>query len=162
MKKKNSFVTTGIVSLFLIFSVLCLVILSLLSLGTSRSDYTMSEQTLTGTCEYYEACSQAARTCLEIEDFLYEIWQDSRDASDYYEKINTFSIENTTWRFGEQQLLFEIPFSAYQSLIVSLDILYPDSSDDPLLSVNTWKTAVTGTWNPDTTQPVYQGDELYD
>lgn len=59
--KKNTrhFMTLGIPSVFLVFAVLCLVIFSLLTLNTSRSDYILSQEALEQTISYYEACSNA-------------------------------------------------------------------------------------------------------
>ena len=61
MKEKNHlFSATGIPSLFLIFGVLMLVILSLLGYGTSRQDLRASSLYLEQTSAYYNACSEAA------------------------------------------------------------------------------------------------------
>ena len=58
MKEKNHlFSATGIPSLFLIFGVLMLVILSLLGYGTSRQDLRASSLSLEQTSAYYNACS---------------------------------------------------------------------------------------------------------
>ena len=61
MKDHNSFFTaTGIPSLFLIFSVLCLAVLSLLTLGNSRSELSTARNSMQQTEDYYNACSQAS------------------------------------------------------------------------------------------------------
>ena len=60
MKKKNTlFSATGIPSLFLIFAVLMLVILSLLGYGTSRQNLRASTLSLGQTTAYYNACTEA-------------------------------------------------------------------------------------------------------
>ena len=193
MKKKNSLVITGITSLFLIFSVLCLVILSLLSLGTSRSDLAMSKQTAEQTAEYYNACNEASEICLEMEEDLWEIYVKSEDSISYFDEVGNlpdtltcikdtsanaegnispketalqtnssvsyaFCLNNINWDTETRQITMEIPFSDSQSLFVCLDILYPESDDDTVLQTETWKTIVTGTWNPDNKQHIYQGE----
>ena len=45
-KKKNSFLSIGIPSMCMIFSVLCQIILALLTLGTSKQDLQTSQMTL--------------------------------------------------------------------------------------------------------------------
>lgn len=61
MKDHNSFFTaTGIPSLFLIFSVLCLAVLSLLTLGNSCSELNTARNSMQQTEDYYNACSQAS------------------------------------------------------------------------------------------------------
>ena len=52
-KKRTSFLSIGIPSMCVIFSVLCLVILALLTLGTSRQDLQTSRLSLDQTTAYY-------------------------------------------------------------------------------------------------------------
>ena len=60
MKQKHTFfVTVGIPSLFLIFSVLCLCVLALLTLGSSRSGLNTARYSMEQTEKYYNACSKA-------------------------------------------------------------------------------------------------------
>ena len=67
MKDHNSFFTaTGIPSLFLIFSVLCLAVLSLLTLGNSRSELSTARNSMQQTEDYYNACSQASTVINEM------------------------------------------------------------------------------------------------
>ena len=71
MKDHNSFFTaTGIPSLFLIFSVLCLAVLSLLTLGNSRSELSTARNSMQQTEDYYNACSQASTVINEIQTEL--------------------------------------------------------------------------------------------
>lgn len=158
MKRKNSFVVTGITSLFLIFCVLCLVILSLLSLGTSRSDYKMSRQTMDLTASYYEACSRASSLCLEAEDFLWNSFSQSSDQDEYFKLVENFSHDD--WILDKDTLQFslEIPFSQTQALCIRLNILYPEADSHTCMEIDAWETMLIGSWNPDTKQPIYQGD----
>ena len=61
-KKRTSFLSIGIPSMCVIFSVLCLVILALLTLGTSRQDLQTSRLSLDQTTAYYTACSTAVQS----------------------------------------------------------------------------------------------------
>ena len=71
MKEKNHlFSATGIPSLFLIFGVLMLVILSLLGYGTSRQDLRSSSLSLEQTSAYYNVCSEAADFYSELVQTL--------------------------------------------------------------------------------------------
>ena len=57
-----------------IFSVLCLVILSLLTLNTSRQDLKNSKLTLEQTTAYYTACSTASEEYQELTDYAQQIF----------------------------------------------------------------------------------------
>ena len=71
MKQKHTFfVTVGIPSLFLIFSVLCLCVLALLTLGSSRSSLNTARHSMKQTENYYTGCASATETVSEIRDDL--------------------------------------------------------------------------------------------
>ena len=167
MKKRTSMVTLGITSLFLIFSVLCLVIFSLLSLGTSRSDLSMSQQTMEQTSNYYDACNVATELCLEIEDFLLTAYKNCGSKATFYQTLTAFPNETILWNENNRQFSFEIAFSDTQSLLVVLNIFYPQKDQtfskasnlpDTFMEIDTWKTILTGTWEPDHTQHIFQGE----
>lgn len=158
MKQKSSLVSTGIVSIFLIFSVLCLVILSLLTLGTSRSDLAMSRQTMKQTGSYYDACNHATEFCADLENFLWNSYMESTDSTEYFARLQDFSHETWAYQKKDRQISLEIPFSDTQALLICLDVLYPEMDENTVLRIHTWKTIVTGTWNPDTKQHIFQGD----
>lgn len=167
MKKRTSMVTLGITSLFLIFSVLCLVVFSLLSLGTSRSDLSMSQQTMEQTSNYYEACNTATSLCLEIEDFLLTAYKNCDSEEKFYQTLAAFPNETILLHENNRQVSFEIAFSDTQSLLVVLNIFYPQKDQtfskasnlpDTFMEIDTWKTILTGSWEPDHTQHIFQGE----
>lgn len=84
MKDHNSFFTaTGIPSLFLIFSVLCLAVLSLLTLGNSRSELSTARNSMQQTEDYYNACSQASTVINEIQTELTDAYRQATDQKNY-------------------------------------------------------------------------------
>ena len=147
MKDHNSFFTaTGIPSLFLIFSVLCLAVLSLLTLGNSRSDY-------------YNACSQASTVINEIQTELTDAYRQATDQKNYLALVGQFCKDHSELTFDEekQTLLFAESLSDTQQLTVCLKVLYPEKSGDSLIQILQWKTDTTASWTPDTSQSVYKG-----
>ena len=90
MKDHNSFFTaTGIPSLFLIFSVLCLAVLSLLTLGNSRSELSTARNSMQQTEDYYNACSQASTVISEIQTELTDAYQQATDQKNYLSLLLT-------------------------------------------------------------------------
>ena len=140
MKDHNSFFTaTGIPSLFLIFSVLCLAVLSLLTLGNSRSELS------TVINEIQTELTAAYRQATDQENNLALVGQFCKDHSEL-----TFDKE-------KQTLLFAESLSDTQQLNVCLKVLYPEKSGDSLIQILQWKTDTTASWTPDTSQSVYKG-----
>lgn len=67
---RTFFAATGIPSLFLIFSVLCLAVLSLLTLGKSRDELQASNFAVQQTDLYYKTCEKATGTVTAIQKQL--------------------------------------------------------------------------------------------
>ncbi len=155
MKKNRPLVTLGITSLFLIFAVLCMVILSLLTLGSARSDLRMSKRSMKQTEAYYAACSKAAQLCLDAEDFLKASYLDTRGEKDYMDKVSELCSLGFLWKEDTHTLSVQIPFSDTQFLHTEASVCYPDSPKGPFLRLNTWQTYSDGAWTPDTKQPVF-------
>lgn len=162
MKEHNSFFTaTGIPSLFLIFSVLCLAVLSLLALGNSRSELSAARNSMQQTENYYNACNKASSAVNALQEKLADAYQQANDQKNYFTLVEQFCADHSEYTFDskEQTLTFTEPLSDTQQLIVCLHVLYPSQSSDSLIQILQWKTDTTTTWNPDSSQSVYKGDK---
>lgn len=163
-KKRSSFLSMGIPSMCIIFSVLCLVILALLTLGTSRQDLQTSQLTLDQTTAYYTACSTASGQYQELIKYAKNSLADSKDQQGYNTKMSSVTKQYATasWDESAQTLSFTVDFTEEQAIYIEVSIPYPSgtSGKDRTLSpeILTWKTISTADWNPDTRQPVYKGD----
>ena len=162
MKQHHSFFTaTGIPSLFLIFSVLCLAVLSLLTLGTSRSELNLARQSMQQTEDYYTACSQASTVLTEFQTKLQAAYQKADNQHDFFLLVEQLAKETSASTFDskEQTLCFHEKLSDTQQLTVKLKILYPESDNRVFTQILEWKTDSTASWNPDTSQSVYKGEK---
>ena len=123
MKEKNHlFSATGIPSLFLIFGVLMLVILSLLGYGTSRQDLRASSLSLEQTSAYYNACSEAADFYSELVQTLEGFHEQAKTETAYYQLVSDYlnSQENVEWNSEEHTAEYVKAFSDTQSLAVKV------------------------------------------
>lgn len=153
-KRQNFFMVTGVPSLFLIFAVLCMVILGLLALGTSRTDLEMSRASLKLESLYNEACRKAADLCLEAERALIEAAKEAADEEDYFRCAKKISrdIPGASWDEELHQITAEVKITEEQSLKTVLQVLYPGG-----VRMVSWKTVVSEVWEPQI-QPVYRGE----
>ena len=182
MKEKNHlFSATGIPSLFLIFGVLMLVILSLLGYGTSRQDLRASSLSLEQTSAYYNACSEAADFYSELVQTLEGFQEQAKTETAYYQLVSDYlnSQENVEWDSEEHTAEYVKAFSDTQSLAVKVSVFWTDRTADSTASDNvasdtinagldvtssniagilSWNTVVTADWNPDNSQSVYKGE----
>ena len=169
MKKRTTlFSATGIPSLFLIFSVLILVILSLLGYGTSRQNLRSSTLSLEQTTAYYESCGKVTDFYNQTLKDLKEFQDQAKDQNYYFRLVGSYfrQKENTSWDEVSHQVQYTQAFSDTQSLLATFQVLYSDqpdlsetvSANADILSILTWNTIVTADWNPDTSQSVYKGE----
>ena len=162
-KRRTQFLSMGIPSMFVIFSVLCLVILALLTLGTSSQDLQAAQVSLKQTTDYCNACTQASAQYQNIVAAARDAACASSDKSDYLSRmknlVKDFSDISLTWDSTNQTASFVLDYSDSQGLYVEFQLSWPaqDSSFSPQLL--TWKTVTTGTWNPNNRQPVYKGEQ---
>ena len=133
MKEKNHlFSATGIPSLFLIFGVLMLVILSLLGYGTSRQDLRSSSLSLEQTSAYYNACSEAADFYSDLVQTLEGFQAQAKSESAYYQLVSDHlnSQENVKWDSEEHTAEYMNAFSDTQSLAVKVSVFWTDRTAD--------------------------------
>lgn len=159
-KQRNSFLSMGLPSIFTIFSVLCLVVLSLLTLGSSRSDVSTSRMSLEQTDAYYDACTRGTQTYLKLSELITKTAQASRTEDIYFSKMEEqlADIENAKWDAASAQISFTVPYSEKMALYVAVDAGYPSGAAESSAEILTWKTVNTSSWTPDTKQPVFKGD----
>ena len=139
MKEKNHlFSATGIPSLFLIFGVLMLVILSLLGYGTSRQDLRASSLSLEQTSAYYNACSEAADFYSELVQALEGFQTQAKTETAYYQLVSDYlnSQENVEWDSEEHTAEYVKAFSDTQSLAVKIAVFRTDCTADSTASDN--------------------------
>lgn len=139
MKEKNHlFSATGIPSLFLIFGVLMLVILSLLGYGTSRQDLRSSSLSLEQTSAYYNACSEAADFYSELVQTLEGFQEQAKTETAYYQLVSDYlnSQENVEWNSEEHTAEYVKAFSDTQSLAVKIAVFLTDCTADSTASDN--------------------------
>lgn len=137
MKEKNHlFSATGIPSLFLIFGVLMLVILSLLGYGTSRQDLRASSLSLEQTSAYYNACSEAADFYSELVQTLEGFQEQAKTETAYYQLVSDYlnSQENVKWDSEEHTAEYMNAFSDTQSLAVKVSVFWTDRTADSTAS----------------------------
>ena len=146
-KRRTVFLSSGLPSMFVIFSILCMVILSLLALGTSRQDLQTSQLSLDQTTAYYKACSDATAQYTEREHYLSQM------------KNLEKNFKNTVWSRQSETFSLTLDYSDTLALYVEAKAEYTSASTLPDIKILTWKTISTGSWTPDTRQPVYNKGE---
>lgn len=142
MHRQHYFVSIGVPSLFLIFTVFCMVILSLLTYRTSLHDRIRAERSLEQTDNYLAACSQASDQYMELCDSLAEETSDKAFTQVPAEMQYTFA-------FSDTQCL-------------QMTVLPVLSGQTLTLQITEWSTRITSSWNPDTHQNVFKKENTHE
>ena len=161
MKQKHTFfVTVGIPSLFLIFSVLCLCVLALLTLGSSRSSLNTARHSMEQTENYYTGCADATETVSEIHDDLEQYREKASDETGYFSMVQKLADtrDDLSWDSHSHTLSFSVGISETQQLSVVLEIFYPQKKSSSTYQILQWNTELTGSWQPDNHQNVFKGE----
>lgn len=120
--KKTSYppVNMGLSLMLVVFIILCMVVLSVLSLSTALKDYDYSAQNAKNTIEYYEACNKAELELQKLNETLssYEDY----DTLEYTTKVND-----------------------EKALYVEVELLPSENT----YSIKTWKLISTTIWEGD-------------
>lgn len=162
MKRRLSkpFFNIGIISLVLIFVMLCLLTFAVLSLVSAKADLGLSRKSAGHTTDYYEGTNRA-------NDILFRIiccMDDQRNTSDpghYFQNIREELEETDGIIFSDDtHLSFSVPVDSEQLLSVSLTLSYTPYEDGRFYRIDTWQTISTHQWQPDTHLPVLNPENI--
>lgn len=156
-KHQTSFVNIGLSSLMIVFLVLCLTTFAILSLSSSKSDYSFSEKFAKHRSAYYDASSRAESVNAQIDEQMDVIWQTSpKDAyiPTLLQTLADLKPDNTDLTVqtenGIHTISYQVPMTDRQALSVVLQILDP-SRDDTYYKILSWQEISTVEWNGDQT-----------
>lgn len=153
-KKKYPAVNIGSASMLVIFIILCLVTFSVLSVASSNNDRNYARNIAARTSDYYAASNEAEAQLAQIDNLLakaYELY-----GKDYLEQGTAFfdsevikdlpySVELSHFPL----LSFTVPINDTQSLAVSLQLQLPDSEENTLYKITSWKEISIDSWDND-------------
>lgn len=142
-RKQEFKLNIGTASLLLVFIVLCLVTFATLSIVSSNADYKLSKKVAERTTSYYEACNTAWDNIAALDNTLRKMYISCEDETAYYRTVG-------------KSKSFAVPISDIQTLSVTVDILYPASSDGPFYKIQAWQTLTTGDLEYDNSLNVLQ------
>lgn len=130
-KKLTLGLNIGSSSILLIFVLLCLISFATLSIISAKADSKLSRKVLDRTSAYYNACNEAERALAGVDSTLAEVYADSADIEDYFNTVG-------------HNKSYTISISDLQTLQVTIEILYPETDEEPFYSITSWQVLTTG------------------
>lgn len=152
----------GIVSIVLIFVMLCLLTFSALSLVSAKADLGLSRKSADHTTEYYECTNEANDILFRIISCMEEHRENAGETA-YFQNIRE-DLEGTDGiTFSDDRhLSYSVPMGAEQLLAVSLTLSYTPYEDGAYYRIREWRTVSTHAWESDNRLPVYDPDSISD
>ena len=148
MKKTKStfpYVNIGLSSLLVVFLVLCMTTFALLSLSSSKSDYSLSEKLAEHRTDYYSASSMAESVLAQIDQLMEQTYI-STEKSEYQsalaEVLHNRTLDGISVTQGTEDglsiLTYQVPRGTRQVLSVKLRITDP-SENESYYEILTWQ-----------------------
>lgn len=125
-KKQFSGMNIGSASMLLIFVILCMVSFAALTIVSANADRRLSRRIADRTTAYYDACNSAQESLAGIDQVLSRQYGISADAEEYFLAVG-------------HNKSYAIPVSDTQTLLVEIEILYPEQTDDTFYKITSWK-----------------------
>lgn len=150
--------SSGMISLILIFAVLCMIVLSLLSWSSSRTDLQMSLRSMEQNTAYFDACTEAS----SVWEQLYAALSSAASEQEFFRICEESVSIHPDLLYDSSGRIFslDLDYTDTQSLHIEFAVSFPDSEDIPPIQTTCWQSRTIGEWRPDTRQQVYQKENL--
>lgn len=128
MNKKKQFfgMNIGSASILLVFVILCMVSFAALTIISANADRRLSRRIADRTTSYYDACNSAQKSLAGIDQVLIRQYGSSASMEEYFLAVG-------------HSKSYAIPVSDTQTLLVEIEILYPEQADDTFYKITSWK-----------------------
>ena len=126
-KKQHFFgMNIGSASILLIFVILCLVSFAALSIASANADNKLTRKVLERTSAYYEACNEAEKSLVEIDNTLQRVYNTSSNSTEYFKTVG-------------HNKSYAVVINDSQTLQVTIEFLYPEDNDDSFYRITGWQ-----------------------
>ena len=128
MNKKKQFfgMNIGSASMLLIFVILCMVSFAALTIISANADRRLSRRIADRTTAYYDACNSAQESLAGINQVLSAQYHTSASMEEYFHAVG-------------HNKSYAIPISDTQTLLVEIEILYPEQDNGTFYKITSWK-----------------------
>ncbi len=145
MKNKKLTINIGIISFMIVFIILCFVTFAVLSLASAYSHLNTTNKSVDHTTHYYELSSRGERLLKDIDDNLYDIYQNSSSMTDYFHQLESLKDKIDIITISGHIIQYDV-IQDDMKLHIEVEALYPG---EKLYQVITWKIETNKEWNPD-------------
>lgn len=145
MKNKKLTINIGIISFMVVFIILCFVTFAVLSLASAYSNLNTTNKSVDHTTLYYELSSQGEMLLKDIDDGLYDIYQNSSSMTDYFHQLDSLKDKIDIITISGHIIQYDV-IQDDMKLHIEVEALYPG---EKLYQVITWKIETNKEWNPD-------------
>ncbi len=153
-KRSRSIISTGTVTIVLIFVMLCMVTFAVLSLASAQADLRLSQKNADRSEAYYDAENRASDILFLISDRMVES-KGQPDESSWYSFMRSSLEGNSGITFtDDSHLNYSVESGEEQLLHVSLRLSYDGAGRPGHYEILAWQIVSTHDWEADEPLPV--------
>lgn len=147
----------GTSSLILIFTVLCMVLFSVLSIATAGADFKLAEKNKQHVEAYYDMDSKGEAVKAEVNEKLERIYAESESSGEYF--LNIEKEFGKSFNAEDKSINYLMPGVNEQSLLIKFGLYGYDeiSSGELFFRVLVWKIQNNEDYKIDDSMPVWEG-----
>lgn len=155
--RKNSVISTGTVSIVLIFVLLSMLTFAVLSLVSAQADLRLSAKSAQRTTDYYEAENSANDVLIEIDKLVKTEAGSCSDENELAKRISEKIDAGVQVEADGGRLSYEVPAGEEQSLEVEIAVSLEDNGS---LEIEKWKTKTDHEWTEDSGGGLFDINDL--
>ena len=157
-KKSYAQIQLGTSSLVLIFTVLCLVVFSTLSLASSKADQKLAEKNQRSVSDYYEADGKAEEILKTINESVLSFAKQSTNATQFQKLVH--EKYGSKYEVEKNRLNYAVEVNHDQVIMVCLQLFNFDQVKDNQKSYNivSWIVQNKVDYEVDDSIPVWDGE----
>lgn len=132
----------GFSTILLAFVMICIITISALALLTANSDYKLSQKVAEKNSSFYEAEKQANYILSNVDQELAKAYYNSTNDNSYYEDVERSMKQFKQGTYDKNTCVFSytVPITDNHELYIELLVLYPESTEESLFEIITWKS----------------------
>ena len=151
-KSQKTIISTGIVSIVLIFVMLSMLTFAVLSLTSAQANLRLSRLSADRTTSYYEAENAANDILIRVNDTLNETYPLADSQADFcFLAQNALADINDIDFPDDSHVAYGVPLGNNQTLAVELALTYEPSDGGKHYSITSWQAVSAYDWSPDET-----------
>lgn len=159
---RHSVISTGITTIVLIFTLLCLLTFSVLSLVSARANMRLSKKSADRTTAYYQAENRANDILIKVDDCIRDL-QDIREETVFLTELRKSLEGKDSISFTDDRTLtWTVPLAEKQYLKAEIRVSQTPLKNGTHYEILSWNTGTDYEWGSEEPLPLLESSSVPD